>query len=90
VRVRAQNNREGLRHSQEALSDFEGTETDANFEKVCATEADANFEEVRTEADANFEEVRALLEEHLRVVTSSGYKGSDNARCPKTAAECRS
>ena len=30
-----------------------------------------------------------MLTEHLRIVTSIGYKGHDNARWPKKAAECR-
>ena len=41
---------------------------------------------VSTEADANFEHVRQLLTEHLRVVTSAGYRGPDTARWPKAAA----
>ena len=44
---------------------------------------------VSAEDDANFEQVRTLLTEHLRVVTSNGYNGSDNARWHKTTAECR-
>ena len=44
---------------------------------------------VSTEADASFEDERQLLTEHLRVVTSTRYRGPDTARWPKPAAVCR-
>ena len=66
-------------------SDFTLTGSQSQHPNFCAAENKV----VSTEADANFEEVRALLTEHLRIVTSIGYKGHDNARWPKKAAECR-
>ena len=66
-------------------SDFTLKGSQSQHPNFCAVENKI----VSTEADANFEQVRSFLTEHLRVVTSNGYNGPDNARWPKTAPECR-
>ena len=79
VPVRAQNNRAGLRHSQEALSD-------PLVLHIAQYDYGRQGPLRLMQTSSN---LRALLTEHLRVVTSNGYNGSDNARCHKTTAECR-
>ncbi len=64
-------------------SDFTLKGSQSQHPNFCAVENKI----VSTEADTNFEQVRALLTEHLRVVTSNGYMGPDNACWSQTAAE---